>query len=221
MPRFEPVGLKLCLAFTMLIADYHRAPSCRVMTPPKFPRRCPQRQALALHHGGSTTTPSKASSSHKRSQEHKPPYKEGRREAAVHSNTASTIEPYYSPNSLSDDKSESDYESDQDTGYCSSSNDAKANYYCQMRAQFTAEGPVMADLSEASKATIKTKERNRIGESLGLTVIRQQMSLTTRAQTLPGPKDCNPRGPSPRSLGQGLQDIPPVTERPLVYCEGE
>ena len=142
----------------MLIADYHRASSRRVMTPPKFPRRYAQRQALALRHGGSTS-PSRASSSHKRSQEHKLPYKEGRREAAVRSNTASTIEPHHSSSSLSDDESESDYESDPDSGYSSSSSDAKAEYYRQMRAQFAADGPVMADLSDASKAMVKTEER--------------------------------------------------------------
>jgi hypothetical protein len=133
-------------------------PLVGAMTPPKFPRRYAQRQLLALRHGRSTT-PSKVSSTHNRSQEHKPPYKKGRREAAAHSNTASAIDSYPSSKSISDDESESDYESDQDSGYSSSSGDAKAEYYRQMRAKFAVEGPVMADLSEASKAMVKTEEQ--------------------------------------------------------------
>jgi hypothetical protein len=150
--------LQLCLPFTLLISNYHRPSSHHVMTPLKFPRRYAQRQILALRHGRSTT-PSKASSSHKRSQEHKPPYKKGPREAEVHSSAPLTIDPHPSSNSPSNNELESKYESDQDSGYSSSSSDTKAEYYRQMRAQFTADGPVMADLSEASKAIVKTEER--------------------------------------------------------------
>ena len=128
------------------------------MTPPKFPRHYTQRQILALRYSRSTT-PSKALSSHKCSQEHKLPYKKGPREAEVYSSTLPTIDLHPSSNSPSDDESESDYESDQDSGYSSSCSDAKAEYYCQMRAQFAADGPVMADLSEASRAMVKTEER--------------------------------------------------------------
>ena len=69
------------------------------------------------------------------------------------------MDPYPNSSSLPDDESDSDYESDQDSGYSSSSSDAKAEYYRQMRAQFAAEGPIMADLSDASKANMKTEER--------------------------------------------------------------
>jgi hypothetical protein len=125
------------------------------MTPPKFPRRYAQHQVLALCHDHAITPP-ETSSSHKRFPAQKPPSKKSRKASAANSNIASAIDPYPSSSSLPDDESDSDYESDPDSGYSSSSSDAKAEYYRQMRAQFTAEGPIMADLSDASKAMMKT-----------------------------------------------------------------
>jgi hypothetical protein len=108
------------------------------MTAVKFPRRYAQRKRLLAH---------------------KSLPKKSRKEAATNGNIASSIDPYPTSSSRANDESDSEYKSDQDSGYASSSSDAKAEYYRQKRAQFAAEGPIMAELSDASKAMVKTEEQ--------------------------------------------------------------
>lgn len=108
------------------------------MTAAMFPRRYLQRKRLPKH---------------------KSPPKKSRKEAAANSNITSTTDLYPSSSLPPDNKSNSEYESEQDSGYSSSSSDAKAEYYRQMRAQFAAAGPVMAELSKASMAMVKFAER--------------------------------------------------------------
>lgn len=123
------------------------------MALPKFPRRYAQRQTLALRHGRATTSqPSKARSRKKQ------------RQAVAPDNRTSTSDSDSGSKPLlddgsSDDGSDSDCGSDQDSGYSSSSSpDVKAEYYRQMRVQFAAEGPIMAELSDASKAMVRTEK---------------------------------------------------------------
>jgi hypothetical protein len=55
--------------------------------------------------------------------------------------------------------SDSDGESDEDSGYSSSSSyDDITESYEEMRAQFSAEGPVMPELSDRSKEMVKVEE---------------------------------------------------------------
>jgi hypothetical protein len=124
------------------------------MTSVKFPRRYYQRLAFSKRQA---RTGLKGSSSYNVPQTCEPRARTKGRLARAHKNEYSDSVP--SLDSGLDYPSDSDCESDQDSGYSSGSgHDEVAETHGEMRVRFAAEGPIMPKLADGSTDRLKTEE---------------------------------------------------------------